>query len=366
MFKITGCISGSKKGMLTGLLLFLLLDLLLLTGLTAAPVRAETLRAAGLVRSVERIEKAPPAAGEIVKMNYKEGDIIDEEPLLELDRRREKLNVEVAQEQLRRAEKLLQQENSRLEAARAARDLARVRLESARETPLSALDLEVKQAGVEMNLEEQEYDRLKVLGEKNAVEENELEKARLSLEASRVGEELARAQREEGLLDQQYAVKEAEASLQEADENLSTAEAAVAAAEADLKRAEKELEQSRLEREKMELEGPEGYLVTDRKVETGEYITAGETAYEVVKDEYEIVIEPDERELSEFCSGREGKALVEAYQDRPFTVEVERVAPEVDSERGTVEVFLAVKGETPPLKPGMSVSVEFSSGAGDD
>lgn len=106
----------------------------------------------------------------------------------------------------------------------------------------------------------------------------------------------------------------------------------------------------------------EEMMVLDTHLSAGEHLAAGERAVELASPELEILIEPAEREVGKIFIGQTGRAVVEAAPERPFEVQVANIAPQVDLDRGIIEVKLDIKEERPDLLPYMTVSVDLAVG----
>src|SRR5690606_27920605 len=72
-----------------------------------------------------------------------------------------------------------------------------------------------------------------------------------------------------------------------------------------------------------------------------------------------IVATVDEKNLRWLAAGQKASALADAFSGRPFDAALTWVAPSVDLQRGTVEVWLEVAEPPDFLKPDMTVSVEM-------
>jgi len=72
-----------------------------------------------------------------------------------------------------------------------------------------------------------------------------------------------------------------------------------------------------------------------------------------------IVAAVDEKNLRWLAPGQKASALADAFPGQPFDAALTWVAPSVDLQRGTVEVWLEVAEPPEFLKPDMTVSVEM-------
>jgi HlyD family secretion protein len=100
-------------------------------------------------------------------------------------------------------------------------------------------------------------------------------------------------------------------------------------------------------------------VVLGRQVEAGDVVRAGDTLFELAGEgETELVIEPDERNLTWLRVGQTGKASADAYPAQLFDAQITYIAPAVDPRRGSIEVRLRVHDPPAALRPEMTVSVD--------
>lgn len=131
-----------------------------------------------------------------------------------------------------------------------------------------------------------------------------------------------------------------------------SASATIELAEADVRAAEVQLERTRIL-------APVDGVVLLRSVEPGERAAPGRTLLTLARTGLtQLVIEPDEKNLSLLRVGQPATASAEAYPDRSFPARLSFIAPSVDPKRGTVEVRLEVQQPPDYLRPDMTVSVE--------
>jgi HlyD family secretion protein len=132
-----------------------------------------------------------------------------------------------------------------------------------------------------------------------------------------------------------------------------TAEAGVAQARDALDAALARLELTRVR-------SPTAGTVLIRAVEPGDAVQPGRVLMDIALDgPTELLVSPDERVIARLREGQAAVASADAFPDRRFAATVERIAPVVDPQQGTIEVRLAVP--TPPayLLPDMTVSVNI-------
>jgi HlyD family secretion protein len=101
-------------------------------------------------------------------------------------------------------------------------------------------------------------------------------------------------------------------------------------------------------------------VVLTRSAEVGDAVGANSLVMTLgATGRTELVIEPDERNLSLLRVGQRALASAEAFPDQRFEARVSFIAPSVDSRRGTIEVRLEVPDAPDYLRPDMTVSVDI-------
>ncbi|WP_114011177.1 efflux RND transporter periplasmic adaptor subunit [Cohaesibacter intestini] len=75
----------------------------------------------------------------------------------------------------------------------------------------------------------------------------------------------------------------------------------------------------------------------------------------------QLVIDADvaEKALGGLTSGLEGEATLDAFADQPFAVAIQRIAPEVNSAKGTVSLRLVPKNPPVGIRPGMAARIRI-------
>lgn len=143
------------------------------------------------------------------------------------------------------------------------------------------------------------------------------------------------------------------------------AEAALAQARLEQAQANVALAQARLDA--LAIRAPVAATVIRRAVEPGDTAQVGRTLLELAQaGETRVIASIDEKNLRLVKAGLRGVAVADAFPDERFDGEVSHVAPAVDAQRGTVEIWLRVGRPPPFLRPDMTVSVEIVSGRRDD
>lgn len=131
---------------------------------------------------------------------------------------------------------------------------------------------------------------------------------------------------------------------------------------AERERAQSAVSAARARLEETRIVAPRAGILATCEVEVGEVVSAGQALAVLVSDgPLELVIEPDEKNLSRLAVGQEAQVLADAYPDEPFSARVTTVVGAVDPIRGTIEVRLLATTPPPWLVPDMTVSVEIES-----
>ena len=220
-------------------------------------------------------------------------------------------------------------------------------------------ELELEQSKLELESERVEFARLENLYARDALEEASFDQGRFQFELAELAVELSRARLEESEDDRDQRQQEARLNYDEAEKNVVIAEISVQSAEKAVSQAELDYDLAKLRLDIHKISGPEGYQIISKEFSEGEYISAGQSVFTVIKPEFQILVEPDERELSQLYPGLQGTAVVESYPEEPFDVIIDKINPLVDPDRGTLEIYLRIEGETPQLFPYMAASIEF-------
>ncbi len=76
----------------------------------------------------------------------------------------------------------------------------------------------------------------------------------------------------------------------------------------------------------------------------------------------QLVIDADvaEKAVGGLASGQLGEATLDAFADQPFAVAIQRIAPEVNSAKGTISLRLVPKDPPAGIRPGMAARIRIS------
>lgn len=130
------------------------------------------------------------------------------------------------------------------------------------------------------------------------------------------------------------------------DRDLETSQQAMLAAETALESARVALDQAQLEVDRCTLRAPIRGTVTARDISVGDQATLGMRAFEVTDlDHPRVIFYRPQSELALLRVGQRLNATAEAFAGRSIEGRIERIAPVVDSESGTIKVTAIL---TPP------------------
>lgn len=103
--------------------------------------------------------------------------------------------------------------------------------------------------------------------------------------------------------------------------------------------------------------------VLTRNAEPGDLVQPGRVLFEIARaGDTEVVVPLDEKNLEVLAIGQPAMCIADAYPGRPFPARVAFIAPSVDTQRGTVDVRLAVAPVPDFLRQDMTVSVNVETG----
>lgn len=208
------------------------------------------------------------------------------------------------------------------------------------------------------------------------VAEQQLAQARANLSAAARELERARELVAQGYVSQSRA-DEAQRQADLAGAALESARAQAAGARAG--GVEAELARARIAQAKASLASAEARLdtlvltapvdgvVLTRVAEPGDTAQVGRVLLTLAQaGTTRIIASVDEKNLRWLKAGQQASALADAFPGQPFAAVLTYVAPSVDAQRGTVEVWLEVAEPPQFLKPDMTVSVEMVVGRRED
>lgn len=232
-----------------------------------------------------------------------------------------------------------------LSQAEASWQQARARLESQSALSLPTAQASLAQADANLQAAERDLVRTQDLVAQKFYSQQKLDDSKRAVDVARAVRDAARAQTQAN--------------------GRTGAERANAQAQVEAARAAVETARAKLAQYTLRAPGPGRVLV--RSVEPGQIVQAGKALLTVsVQGPLELQAQVDERFLAQLQPKQRARVLADAYPDRPFDALVDRLAPSVNAQSGSVEVTLVVAGppEARPdfLREDMTLSVEVLTG----
>lgn len=284
-----------------------------------------TIVASGRVSAPEQISLGSELVGTITQVFVDEGDRVRKnQPLIELD-------ADTA-----RAE---------AERARGALAAARAQLREVEDVTTDVAAANLRHAESALTDARDTARRAEALANAGAISLAQRDAARRALEQAETYVRSARAQRE---------------SAAERGAGRQRALALVEASRANLAAAQARLAQT-------VIRAPTDGVVLRRDVDPGDVARPGAGLLEIgASGPPQLLIQPDETNLSELALGQQALASADAFPRQPFAAVVTEIAPAVDAQRGSVDIKLDIPNPPAFLRPDMTVSVEVVTGRQND
>ena len=285
-----------------------------------------SLQFTGRMAAVTRVDIGSTVTGRVDQVLYREGDLVRKDQVL--------VQLDSAE-----AEAALAQ-------ARAGEQQARARWAGLRSTGRRGTLATLAQAEATLHAARVEMERTEALVAQGFLSDSRRTEARRALDVAEAQQAAAQAQRQANL-DQGTDVVQAQAQLE-------MAQAARALAEV-------RLDQTRLR-------APADARVLLRQVEPGQIVQPGKALLSLAQQgPIQLVAQVDERFLAQLAVGQLASVVADAFPAQPFHARVQSIAPVVDSQRGSIEVKLALEGHAPPafLREDMTLSIEVETGRRD-
>lgn len=287
---------------------------------SAAPL-VEVLVFSGRVEAPARVELGATVTGRVVDVPVREGDVVMRGTVL--------VTLEAAESR------------AQLAQAQAALRVAETRLRGQREVAQPTTGAALEQARATLEAARREAARSRELFARGYVSQARVDEtdrqARVAQAQLDAAGAAARANTGDG-------TETAQARLR-----IDEARAAVALAEARLAQAR--------------IVAPADGRIVSRQVDPGQIVQPGRTLLVfAATGPTELVGQADEKFLSRLERGQPARVIADAFQERPFAARVERIAPGVDAQRGTVEVKFAVAEPPGFLREDMTLSMAVTTG----
>jgi HlyD family secretion protein len=288
-----------------------------------------TLQFSARVKTPARVELGATLTARVARVRVQEGDAVKAgDALVELEADEPRAALQQAEASLRQAQ---------------------ARLDSQSALALPTAQAALAQAEANLVAAERDLARTRDLVARQFYSQQKLDEGQRAVEVARAQRDVARAQAQaNGRLG---------AERGNAQAQLEAARAAVDAARA------------KVAQYTLRAPGPGRVLV--RSVEPGQIVQAGKVLLTVsVLGPLELQAQVDERFLSQLQPGQRARVLADAYPDRPFDARVDRLAPSVNAQSGSVEVTLVVDtaagGRPDFLREDMTLSIEVLTGERQD
>ena len=198
-------------------------------------------------------------------------------------------------------------------------------------------EVQVSNAQVMENQGQRDYDRAKALNERGLISNNDMEKARDTLEQA------------------QNQSKIAVATLNNS--------------KAQLIKVQAQLDQARIDLSRTEIRSPVDGVVIERDVDVGQTVQAAMTAptlFKVARDLSQVQIETkvDEADIGSVQQARSASFTVDAYPDRTFNGRIAQVRINGSTSSNVVTYSVMVQADNPGtvLLPGMTANVKLITG----
>jgi len=218
---------------------------------------------------------------------------------------------------------------------------AQARLRQLREVALPAAEQALAQSEANVVLARSQYARQQDLRTKGFVSQSALDDARRNIDVAESQLRAARLQVETNRPGGSDALL-AQSALDEAQASLAFAQARL---------------------DQLVIRAPADGTLIARNVEPGNVVQPGkELMLLAPSGETQIVVQIDEKHLSQLALGQKAIGSADAYPSRRFAAELVYVNPGIDPLRGSVEVKLRVPDPPPYLVEDMTVSVDIEVG----
>lgn len=290
--------------------------------LQTAPL-VSTLQLSGRVAAPNRVDLGSTLTGRVAHVAVREGDAVTAGQVL-LSLEADELAAALAQ-------------------AQAAERSAAARLAGLRSSGRGALQAGVAQAEAVLAAAQADLARQQALVAQGFVSPARLDEARRAVAVAEAQRDAARAQRQ--------------AADDGGGSDIAQAEAQTAQARAATEAARQRLGQATLR-------APAAGRVVGRLAEPGQIVQPGRVLLTLAPaGGTELVAALDERYLGQLRPGQPAQVLADAYPERRFAATVQRIAPLVDAQRGSVALYLVPQPPVPDfLREDMTLSIEVETG----
>ncbi len=232
-------------------------------------------------------------------------------------------------------------ERAAIAQAQAAVAQAEARIRQIRDVGLPAAQQGLAQAEANLVLAKQQYDRALDLKAKGFVSQSALDDAKRNLDVAQSQLAAARLQVE---------------TNSSTGSDVLVAQTALSQARATLDAAQARLDQ-------MVIRAPVDGTLIGRGVEPGDVVQPGKELMALAPSgETQVVVQIDEKNLSQLKLGQKALGSADAYPQQRFAAELFYINPGIDALRGSVEVKLRVPEPPEYLRQDMTASVDIEVG----
>ncbi|WP_206119849.1 efflux RND transporter periplasmic adaptor subunit [Rhizobium laguerreae] len=159
-------------------------------------------------------------------------------------------------------------------------------------------------------------------------------------------------------------------TLEEAKTAFDTAENAVLQARQDVAKADLDIDRAREQVEALTVRAPISGTVTRLTAHVGDTVLSREDSVRenesllAIADMTTMVIDADvaEANIALMRPCLRGEAVLDGFPDRPFAVEVSKIAPMISREKGTVTLRLTLSSPPPDMRPAMAARIRLVVG----
>ncbi|MBA1347738.1 efflux RND transporter periplasmic adaptor subunit [Rhizobium sp. WYCCWR 11146] len=163
-------------------------------------------------------------------------------------------------------------------------------------------------------------------------------------------------------------------TLEEAKTAFDTAENAALQARQDVAKADLDIDRAREQVEALTVRAPISGTVTRLTAHVGDTVLSREDSVRenesllAIADMATMVIDADvaEANIALMRSGLRGEAVLDGFPDRPFAVEVSKIAPMISREKGTVTLRLSLSSPPSDMRPAMAARIRLLVGEAGD
>ncbi|OAV51629.1 efflux transporter periplasmic adaptor subunit [Rhizobium sp. WYCCWR10014] len=163
-------------------------------------------------------------------------------------------------------------------------------------------------------------------------------------------------------------------TLEEAKTAFDTAENAALQARQDVAKAGLDIDRAREQVEALTVRAPISGTVTRLDAHVGDTVLSREDSVRenesllAIADMATMVIDADvaEANIALMLPGLRGEAVLDGFPDRPFAVEVSKIAPMISREKGTVTLRLSLSSPPSDMRPAMAARIRLLVGEAGD